>query len=158
MNIEKLFEILEIVNGVHSNKWSDVIKIVPLMPSIKIEAKKWSDTYKQENPKWYPLDLSKIETWSTYGGECVDLMFSNKSNKLYCNVKIYNGDPFGGFRKGLRFSATLIMPTNFIKEIEDKLVYALNRLASNSYDEYLENQREIWIADFKNKIINQIKN
>jgi len=24
--------------------------------------------------------------------------------------------------------------------------------------EYLENQRKIWIADFKNKIINQIKN
>jgi len=32
------------------------------------------------------------------------------------------------------------------------------KLASNSYDEYLENQRKIWIADFKNKIINQIKN
>jgi hypothetical protein len=153
MTNKKLFEILTLVNSVKSSRWNDVIKLVETMASIEVKEKKWYYKYKQDNPEWYPLDLSKIETWSTYDGECINLCFSNKSNKLICEVSIYDGDNMNGYRKNLRFTATLIMPNSFIKEIEQKILYALDRLAENSYDDYLENQKKLWMSNFKSQIL-----
>lgn len=153
MTNEKLLEILTLVNSVKSNIWNDVRKIVELMPSIEVKEKKWNEKYKQDNPEWYPLDLSKIETWSTYDVECINLVFSNDNNKVICEVSIYDGDIMYGYRRNLRFTATLIMPNSFIKEIEQKILYALDRLAEDSYDDYLETQKKLWMSKFKSQIL-----
>ena len=153
MNNKKLLEILTLVNSVKSSRWNDVRKIVELMPSIEVKEKKWNEKYKQDNPERYPLDLSKIETWSTYDGECINLVFSNDNNKVICKVSIYDGDNMNGYRRNLRFTATLIMPNNFIKELEQKILYALDRLAENSYEDYLETQKELWMSNFKSQIL-----
>lgn len=100
---------MTLVNGVRSSRWNDVRKIVELMPSIKVKEKAWNEKYKQDNPEWYPLNLSKIETWSTYG-ECIDLVFINENNKVVCKARIYDGESMNGHRRNLRFTATLIMP------------------------------------------------
>lgn len=153
MSNKKLFEILTLVNSVKSDRWSDVRKIIEIMPSIEVKEKKWNEKYKQDNQEWFPLDLSKIETWSTYDGECINLVFSNDSNKVICEVSIYDGDSMWGYRKNLRFTATLIMPNSFIKEIEQKILYALDKLAEDSYNNYLENQKKIWVSNFKSEIL-----
>ena len=153
MNNKKLLEILTLVNSVKSSRWNDVRKIVELMPSIEVKEKKWNEKYKQDNPEWYPLDLSKIETWSTYDGECINLVFSNDNNKVICKVSIYDGDNMNGYRRNLRFTATLIMPNNFIKELEQKILYSLDRLAENSYEAYLETQKKLWMSNFKSQIL-----
>ena len=153
MNNKKLFEVLTLVRSVRSSRWNDVRNIVELMPSIEVKEKKWNEKYKQDNPEWYPLDLSKIETWSTYEGECIDLVFSNENNKVVCKVSIYDGDNMRGYRRDLRFTATLIMPNSFIKELEQKILYALDKLAEYSYEDYLETQKKLWMANFKTQIL-----
>lgn len=153
MTNKKLFEILTLVNSVKSNRWDDVRKIVELMPSIEVKEKKWNEKYKQDNPIRHPLDLSKLETWSTYDGECINLFFSNDNNKVICEVSIYDGDIMNGYRENLRFTATLIMPNSFIKELEQKILCAFDRLAENSYDDYLENQKKLWVSNFKSQVL-----
>lgn len=153
MENEKLMDILTLVGKVKSNRWSDVMKIVELMPSIEIIEKKWAEKYKQENPDWYPLDLSKTETWSTYDSECINLIFTNDNNKVICEVNIYEGDNMNGYRRNLRFTATLLMPNSFIKELEKKILYALDRLAEDSYEDYLETQKKLWLSKFKSDIL-----
>jgi hypothetical protein len=58
-----------------------------------------------------------------------------------------------GYRRNLRFTATLIMPNSFIKEIEQKILYALDRLAEDSYEDYLETQKKLWMSNFKSQIL-----
>jgi hypothetical protein len=157
MNSKKLFEILTLVNSVKSSRWNDVRKIVEIMPFIEVKEKKWNEKYKQDNPNWYPLDLSKIETWSTYEGECICLVFSNQNNKVFCEVSIYDGDNLSARRCNLRFTAKLIIPDTFIKELEQKILYALDRLAEDSYQDYLETQKKLWMSNFKSKIFMRSK-
>lgn len=153
MTEEKLFELLTLLKEVRSSSWITVGKIVELMPYIEVKEKKWNQKYKQDNPEWFPLDLSKIETWSTYDGECIYLVFSNENNRLVCNVSIYDGDNMNGYRTSLRFTATLIMPNSFIKEIEQIILYKLEILAEDSYEDYLETQKKLWIENFKLKFL-----
>jgi hypothetical protein len=152
MKNEKLFKILAIVGKVKSNSWNDVRKIVDIMPSVKIKQKKWVDEFKIKHPDIYPLDLSKTQTWSTYDGECINLVFSNKENKIICEVSIYEGDNMRGYRTNLRFTATLVMPDSFIKELEKKILYALDQFAEDAYEEYLESKKKLWLLNFKSKI------
>jgi hypothetical protein len=155
MKNKKLFEILTLVGSVKSSSWNDVMSIVELMPSITVEEKRWNEKYKRDNPDWYPLDLFKIETWSTYERECINLVFSIKNNEIVCKASIYNGDSIYGHRKDLRFTATLIMPNIFIKSLEQKILYAIDRLAEDSYREHLEDQKKLWMVDFKSQIFNK---
>ena len=153
MTEEKLFELLTLIKEVRSRSWTTVGKIVELMPSIEVKEKKWSQKYKQDNPELFPLDLSKIETWSTYDRDCISLIFRNENNRLVCDVNIYDGDNVNGYRTSLRFTATLIMPSSFIKEIEQEILYALDILAEDSYEDYLETQKKLWIENFKLKFL-----
>jgi hypothetical protein len=153
MTNKKLFEILTLVKSVKSNRWNDVMKIVEIMPTIIVKDKKWHDEYKQKFPEYSPLDLSKIETWSTYDYQCINLIFSNENNELRCDVQIYDGDMLTGYRTKLRFSATLIIPNDFIQTLEKSIRYALDILAEESYDEYLENQKKLWLSNFKSEIL-----
>jgi len=101
MKTEKLFELLTLVDGITSRRWETVTQLVDVIESggATIKDKKWGASYKQNNPDWYPLNLDKIGTWSTYGDTCVDLYFSNDTtdnnghpnNQLVCKVKIYDG-------------------------------------------------------------------
>jgi len=155
MENNKLFELLTLIGGVNSNKWRDVMKIVELMPFIEVTEKKWVDKHKQRYPENYPLDLSKIKTWSTYDGECIDLVFSNEDNKLICEARIYDGERLNGYRRDLRFTATLIMPDDFIKELEYRILRAFDKFAEYSYEDFLENQKKLWVENFKSQILNK---
>ena len=68
MKIKKLFEILTLVKSVSSRRWSDVLLLVDAInnKTVDVKEKKWYEKYKQDNPNYYPLELSEIRTRSTY--------------------------------------------------------------------------------------------
>ena len=158
MQTEKLFELLTLVNGVSGSKWETVRQLVDLIAkdSVTIKSKEWNDKWKQNKPEYYPLDLSKIETWSTYD-KCVDLQFSNDTtnpnNQLVCKAKIYDGDNFDGFRTRLRFEALLWLPSSFIHEIEPQIEWAFETFLEDAYENHLETQKKLWINNMKNDIL-----
>jgi hypothetical protein len=154
MENKKLLKILTIVNSVNTNRWEYVQKIVEYMPAIEVKEKKWADKFKQENPYLYPLDLSKIEIWSTFDGKCIDLTFSNENDNIRCDVVIYDGYNIYG-TINIRFTAILLIHNNFIQEIEDLILWELDEFAEQSYEEYLENKKKLWISNFKNKILDE---
>ena len=163
MKAEKLFEILTLVDGIRHKKWSTVRQLVDLIAagSVTIKEKKWNDSFRQKNPDYYPLNLGEIKTWSTYDDTCIDLRFTNDTtedngcpnNQLVCTVKIYEGDSFSGFRKGLRFEATLWLPTSFIHNIEQSIKWALESYLEDAYEKHLENQKKLWIDNALAEIV-----
>lgn len=155
MNSKKLLKLLTLMNKANSTRWDDVKKIVDTMSVIKVVEKKWDDNYKQNHPEWYPLDLSKIETWSTYR-DCIDLVFRNENNKLVCKARIYDGDIMDGSRRNLRFTATLELPNSFIREIEYDILYVLDRDANDLYEDFLENQKKLWVSNYKSQILENL--
>ena len=156
MNIKSLFSLLTHVGYVRSTRWDDVCKIVELMPSIKVQKKKWFDKFRQNNPDIYPLDLTKLDTWSTSEANCIDLVFKNDNNKLICDVKIYDGNFFDGYREKLRFTAKLVMPNKYIKKLEKKILYGLDSLAEEEYNNHLKNQKKLWVSNFKAALLNSV--
>lgn len=154
---KKLVGILMLVGKVRSNSWNAVRELVLTgiadSKTVILE-KKWADSYKNNNPDWYKLDLTSINTWSTHDGECIELYYAIENGKLICNARIYDGYILDGRRKELRFTANIQLPMSFIRTIEGKILYALDKLAEFSYEDYLEQQRREWIKDFKNGILN----
>lgn len=153
MTNKKLFELLKLVDGVDFSYWSMVNHLVDCInenKSIVIE-KEWKN-YKKDFPDSCPLDLSKISTWSTYD-KCVDVNFTNVNEKLYCKVKIYEGDTFDGYRKDLRFTATLILPDKFIKQIANTIEACFEYYLSKSYEKHLEAKKKQWIYEKRNEIL-----
>jgi hypothetical protein len=153
MKTEKLFELLTIVQIVHSKKWENVLQLVDFIykGQAVIKDKKWDDLFKQHNIK---LDLAEISNWQTYEETCIDLAFSNLTtleninNQLVCDVKIYDGNQFGE-KYRLKFTATLWLPPDFIHLLEEILEYAFNKYLEDSYQKYLESQKKLWIDNKK---------
>lgn len=154
MTTEKLFELLKRVKNVTSNRWNNVEKIVKIMPYIEVKEKKWNDKYKQDNPDYYPLDLSKIETWIAIDRKCIELDFNIENNKLICKTSIYEFEIFKSFRR-LNFTATLIMPDEFIDEIQYLILDEVENLAEEAYEEHLKKQKELWISNFKSEMLKE---
>ena len=154
MTAKKLFELLKRVETVTSNRWNDVLKIVKIMPSIEVKEKEWNDKYKQDNPDYYPLDLSKIETWSTHDIEGIELIFNIEDNKLICKARIYNVSNYR-YYSTLNFTATLIMPDEFIQEIEYLILDEVENLAEEAYEEHLKKRKELWISNFKSEMLKE---
>ena len=153
MIVRKLFNVLDLLGEVNIDKWSIVMKLVESMSSIEVKEKKWDDSYKQNHLSSYPLDLTKLETWSTFDGECVKLVFSNRFGKFTCDVSIYDGDNMHGRRRNLRFTAILILPNIFIKEIEDTILYRFDNYSEQAYRDHLLAQKELWMSEFKNQVL-----
>jgi hypothetical protein len=155
MKIKKLFEILTLVKSVRSRRWNDVLLLVNEINNntVDVKEKKWHEKYKQDNPDYYPLELSEIRTWSTYEDECIDLEYYIENDKLVCKATIYDGDNFNGERRNIRFTAKLWLPNSFAHTIEAKISYGLDRMAEDAYEDYLETQRKLWVSNFKSQII-----
>ena len=161
MNNTKLVEMLKFVESVQTNKWKYVLKIVALMPSIKIIYKLWHDSYKNNKPDMYPLDLEDINTWSTFDSQynisntdCINLKFRIDEGNLYCDVHIYNGDRVNGYRESLRFTAILEIPISFIQEIETFILDEVDIKAKEAFIISEMNREKRWISKYKDKILN----
>jgi len=168
MKTEKLFEILTLVDSIRSTKWETVMQLVNVIKEKGekeiVKSKRWEIDRKRNSLEYYPLDLSNIKTWSTYDNTCVEIKFynkpttnksSNKQNQLMCDVKIYDGNSFGGYRKDLRFTATLLLPDSFLYKIQPRIEWALEDYLEDAYEKHLEETKKRWIDKMKKEIVNE---
>ncbi len=146
METSKLFKILKTIGHVKSSRWSTIEALVECIQfkEATVIKKSWQEKFMQSNLKHYPLDLSKIGTWSTYE-DCIDLHFTTDKDDFHCYVKIYDGDSFGGYRTNLRFTAELLLPLSFLNKIENSIHYGLTSHLEDLYDKHLEKQKLDWI-------------
>lgn len=153
MKTTKLFELLVVVEHVYSRTWEDVMELVVCIGDNQIEAteKKWADRYKQDAPQHFPLDLSNIKTWSTYEG-CTDLNFYTNGDKFLCDARVYNGELLDGHRTDLRFTATIELPYSYLQTIKDKIMYAVEKLATVAYEDHLLAVERKWKENYKLKV------
>ena len=147
LTIKKLLSLLAIMGSIDINKWNMVMEIVKAFPNVTVVSKEWCDSFKEKFPDSYKLDLSNINTWSTYD-KCVRLKFSVSDGKLHCHALIYDGDILDGFPTDKRFVAHLIFEDKFIKIIEDNIKWEFESFADDAYDRYLETQKREWIVNF----------
>lgn len=157
---KELFGMLQNIGNVYSNKWDMVKKIVSNINDTEVLNKEWCGfyTFKNDNPEYYPLDLSKIETWSTYDNKCIDLKFSLDNNQLICDVLIYReGNRYNG-REERKFKAKLLFKNKFINELSDLIEYKFNNFLDNQYDIFLENKKQEWIENLRKEFLESFKN
>jgi len=151
MEIDKLIKTLLIIENVTCRRWSVVKDIVKVIPESEILKKEWYDTYKNKYQESFPLDLSKIDTWSTFDDQrYINLFFSIKDNKLLCIAKIYNSHDHNQ-----KFTAEILLPLDFMHKIEEFIMGKFNKLAEYAYDEYLKTQKQNWLCNYKNKLIEE---
>jgi hypothetical protein len=134
MTTEKLIKALKICRSVYSCRWNVVCAIVSQIEQKQatISSKEWGIKYKRDNPSWYPLDLSKRDTWSAMENG-IDLRFSIFRNRLVCEANIYNCNSFDGERLEERFSVKLLLPNSFIQEIEVPIMRKIERMVEDEY-------------------------
>jgi hypothetical protein len=159
---DQLFNLLTKLSYVRSYRWDIVCKVVELIDTIDttkavVISKRWEDKWKQDNPQYNPLDLSKIKTWSTYEN-CVTLEFraSPEDGRIILDALIYDGENMHGHATGLRFEAKISLYKDFIVELKDVIGWKLDSLTEDLHDEHLESKRKQWIAKAKSDIIKSI--
>lgn len=155
MKKEELIKAIILLNGVNSTSWNMVRQVVGEFSSssVKVVSKKWNDSYKEKYIEHNPLDLSKINTWSTFDRTCIELFFTFEDEKINCNAKIYDGESFGGHRKDLRFSAELILSDDFIMNLGDIIEWKLQDHLEDAHTKHLERQKKLWMDNLKKKIL-----
>lgn len=141
---------LSILDSVQVIGWRYVEPIVSEIRNgnVEILEKKWEDQYKNDNPEYYPLKLEETSTWSTYDS-CVDITFSvalgKRSPKVFCKVKIYDGEMLDGRRTRLRFTASMYLPSDFILQFESTVKWRFKNHMESEYENYLRSQMDMWI-------------
>jgi hypothetical protein len=159
---EKLFQLLTYIESVKISDWDWIRLLVDGInnKTIKVKVKRWADNFKDKNPDFYPLDLSRIDTWSTYTG-CYDITFYNKTvynkpkNKLECKVVVYDGDPVYGYRNGKKFDAVLTLPNEYIHKLAHLIDYKLTWVVDEEYTKHLDNLKHDWLVKRKQEITYQ---
>lgn len=153
MSNKDLAKKLAIVGSVCCHNWDNVPALLDNMPKIKVLEKEWHNE-KASYPDLYPLDLSKIKTWSTYR-DCADLTFRISSGKLICNAVIYDGDGAYGKPTYKRFSARLQLPMSFISELSGVIDGAFHRHCVKAYEADLEKQKQEWIEQYARTLLGE---
>jgi hypothetical protein len=157
-SVSQLLKLLTLVNSVYCGRWQTVRDIVASINAVHgatVLKSSWNN-YKKDHPQWYPLDLTKIETWSTYE-KCVDIDFFVVDNRLQCTSKIYEGDNMHGYRKDLRFTATILLPNKFIYNISDNIEWALDQMIEDAHETHLALLKSEWKNNLKQEFLTKTK-
>jgi hypothetical protein len=155
MEAKELKEVLLLINGLYVQNWQILRDVVEEISnnSAEIIKAEWSDRFKRENSKWYPLILNKIDTWSTFE-RCVHFTFHNENDKLRCDVIIWDGNSYDGHPTNERFRVDLYLPDSFILKLSDRIEYKLDSLIEDWYEDYLEKKKQDWMKNEKKKLLN----
>ena len=145
-NTMSLIKKLKLVESVSVQRWSMVQQLVNVINSgdAVVLEKKWFDNYKQNNLEHYPLDLSKISTWSTqdYG---INLKFYYNES-LFCKSTISDVNNYRTFNNYYsRFEALLKLNDSFINELEGAIESRFDVILEREYEDELERQKKEWI-------------
>jgi len=147
---------LETVGSYTDYKWKTVVLIHNYIvndENTMVISKEWKDSFKK-NDSYYPLDLTKIETWSTYDGAgCIQLKFTLSSGCLNCIAQINDGRTFDGSFQNERFAAEIQLPLYFLHNIEKVIETKFNYHLEDEYERHLETQKQLWMINRREKIL-----
>lgn len=151
--MNKLQKMLHILGSVNYCHFDILPKIVNIIDSVSIMESEWDDEFKRNNLDMYPLDLSKIDTWSTYD-QCVSLTFETLNTKfIKCQAVIYDGDCLNGYPQRVRFTATINIPISFLSEIKDAIEEDFEWYCKDQYKKHLQKVQDDWIRDFQKNLL-----
>ena len=95
------------------------------------------------------------EEWCTYN-DCVKMIFWLDNDELYVIVKHYTHGKYiyaGIYELDLEWEAKIKLPIDFLKNIRTELNNEFTKYCDDKYEEYLLEQKHIWIENFKKIIL-----
>lgn len=95
------------------------------------------------------------EEWITCD-DCVKMIFWLDNDELYVTVKHYTHGKYicrGFYELDLEWEAKIKLPMEFLKNIRTELNYEFTKYCDDKYEEYLLEQKHIWIENFKKTIL-----
>lgn len=95
------------------------------------------------------------EEWITCD-DCVKMIFWLDNDELYVTVKHYTHGKYicrGFYELDLEWEAKIKLPIEFLKNIRTELNYEFTKYCDDKYEEYLLEQKHIWIENFKKTIL-----
>ena len=151
--IQKL-EILKSVTCDPRRNWDILRRLVSKFDDIEVLEKEWCDDFKNKHPDMYPLNLSKIEIWSTYDG-CVDIKVSHIDyTHMKIDVVIWDGDMVYGEPIQKRFTASLKVPVSFKNSrVEQTIDYRFECYLQQLHEKHLEDQQKEWMRNRKKELL-----
>jgi hypothetical protein len=146
-NMEQLKKMLILLEDIvlNNHHWNLMMAIVSAIKenNAQVLHKEWTDSFKVKFD--YPLELDKMETWSTFE-ELVRLKFFMKDGGLICDAEVHEGSTWGGPSRP-RFKATISLSEAFIQNIDDRLTGAFALRLGNEYEDHLEQKRFKWMEE-----------
>lgn len=154
-NLVKIFKRVKTVDTFYFPLARLVHELILKDKNVKIISKEWYDSFKQKYPDIYPLDLTDWDkVWRTFDG-LIRMTFTYSSNSfIICEVSVKDGD-FYGHATNTRCIFKVEIPISFIKNIEDNLVYAIEKEAGEKYAERLKAREEAFIKKFMADVLNK---
>lgn len=145
MNQKELKKALTVLGSITVTNDKVCDKVIKLIQdgSATIVSKAWADGFKNKNPKYYPLDLTLDSTWVTYQ-DYKFIYITVDNNSLCCDIRCFTHKAIEG--KVIKFTAEIKLPIRHINIFNDSITYEIKRHCDHLYDDYLEEQRQQWIA------------
>lgn len=95
------------------------------------------------------------EEWCTYN-DCVKMIFWLDNDELYVSVQHYTHGKYiyaGIYELELEWEAKIKLPIEFLKYIRTELNNEFTKYCCDKYEEYLLEQKHIWIENLKKSIL-----
>ena len=152
---DKLFKILKHIGKTsvwNNNLWGivrDIQKDIKPTDILKLEDLR--------SFKINDLDLTKLETWSTYNNSyCIHIEICVKNEELLTRITINEGDMFNGNFKERKFIATIKLNKDKILLFEYNINNRINCQLEEEWEDFLEKQKEDFIDNMREKIYNSL--
>lgn len=158
MTHKQAYGILGVLEQLEINDYNMINKVVVCLQlqnnGKRVLATEWRDSFKNNNRDLYPLDLLNRDTWTTYD-RCINFKFTQnlKEKQINCNVTLYEGSLLDGSRTQIKWQAAILLPKNFIINLKHAISNRMDRLAEETYELHLENQRNLYKNDFINELL-----
>ena len=144
--MDKLVKILNLIVSYETDNYGlgwKVFDVVKENPNSVV-------SFQREN-EWTTYNIQNKEHWVTYT-DARKLKFYLKDNELYVNVKVVDLGLMGD-RYDVLWTATIKLPTEFLKNIETELRNKFYHFCEDAYEEYLLAKKEEWIRHFSENFL-----
>jgi hypothetical protein len=155
--MEDLKNILKVIKKLTINNYDKQWKIYEFV------VKNPDSIISLENNDFYRIGIEPFnketflteEEWCTYN-DCVKMIFWLDNDELYVTVKHYTHGKYicrGFYELELEWEAKIKLPIEFLKNIRTELNNEFEKYCDDKYEEYLLEQKHIWIENFKKTIL-----
>ena len=137
---------LRAIGGVHTRNHSIAFMIKELIISKNVEliSYKPADPFYNAHKNLVPIESDK--TWCTFENLISTSFKVFNSEKLLCEITLYNGD-YHGNQATERFNLGILLSIDFIEHIEWYINDRFLRIMKEEYEKHLEEERQKWIDE-----------